>query len=141
MERNILASDMAMLKDALANLGNSYSVYSKCKVSCIVVSAKTGKQYKGVNIENSSYPCGICAERSAIASAVTAEGPDFRISAIYVVNSTANVFEPCGICRQTIGEFAGGDAKVFVGNCDLSKTESHLFREILPCSFSADAMR
>ncbi|HAL19018.1 MAG TPA: cytidine deaminase [Spirochaetaceae bacterium] len=141
MGKNISSSDLAILKEALSNLENSYSTYSKCKVSCIAVSAKTGKQYKGVNIENSSYPCGICAERSAIANAITAEGSDFRIAAIYVVNSTGNVFEPCGICRQTIGEFADGDAKVFVGNCDLSKTECHAFCEILPYSFSADAMK
>lgn len=141
MEENISDFDLAMLKEALANIGNSHSPYSSCKVSSVAVSAGTGKRYKGVNIENSSYPCGICAEQSAIAGAVSAEGSSFRLSAIYIVNSTDNVFEPCGLCRQVLREFASDDAKVFVGNHDLSRVEVHSFSDVLPHSFSSDAMK
>lgn len=52
-------------------LKNSYSPYSNFKVAAIVV-MKDGSEFKGVNVENASYGAAICAERSAIVSAVSA---------------------------------------------------------------------
>ena len=53
---------------------------------------------EGVNVENASYPLGVCAERTAFSRAV-AEGyrpGDFAVAAI-----TAS---PCGGCRQWLLE-------------------------------------
>ena len=52
-------------------LKNSYSPYSNFKVAAIVV-MKDGKEFNGVNVENASYGAAICAERSAIVSAISA---------------------------------------------------------------------
>ena len=59
------------MKEQLINLlKNSYSPYSNFRVASIAV-MKDGKQFKGVNVENASYGACICAERSAIVSAIS----------------------------------------------------------------------
>ena len=51
-------------------LDNSYSPYSNFKVAAILIT-KDGKEFYGVNVENASYGASICAERSAIVSAIS----------------------------------------------------------------------
>ena len=51
-------------------LKNSYSPYSHFLVSAIVI-MKDGCEFCGVNVENASYGASICAERSAIVSAIS----------------------------------------------------------------------
>ena len=51
-------------------LNNSYAVYSNYKVSCIL-ETKDNNYFYGVNVENASYGATICAERSAIVSAIS----------------------------------------------------------------------
>ena len=43
----------------------SYSPYSKFKVGAALL-CKDGKVFQGANIENSSYPLCMCAERNAL---------------------------------------------------------------------------
>ena len=60
------------MKEKLLELHkNSYSPYSNFAVSAILVMID-GKEFNGVNVENASYGAGICAERTAIVSAVAA---------------------------------------------------------------------
>ena len=49
---------------------NSYSPYSHFRVATIVI-MKDGTEFKGVNVENAAYGASVCAERSAILSAVS----------------------------------------------------------------------
>ena len=58
-----------LIQAALDCLENSYAPYSHYNVSAAVLCA-SGKIYTGVNVENASYPAGICAERNAISHAV-----------------------------------------------------------------------
>ena len=58
------------MKDKLKELlKNSYSPYSKFRVSSIVI-MKDGTEFGGVNVENASYGATICAERNAILQAI-----------------------------------------------------------------------
>ena len=61
--------------------------------------ARDGTVFEGVNVENAAYPLGICAEKSAIAAAVTA---GYRPGALDEIAITA---PPCGGCRQWLFEF------------------------------------
>ena len=54
---------------------------------------------EGVNVENASYPPGVCAERNALSSAVTL---GYRPGDVEAAAITAS---PCGGCRQWLHEF------------------------------------
>ena len=54
-----------LIRLALESLKNSYAPYSGYNVAAAVL-CSSGKIYTGVNVENASYPAGICAERNAM---------------------------------------------------------------------------
>ncbi len=56
----------------------------------------------GCNIENASY-VGCCAERTALANAMTVAGADARLLEVAVL-TPAPSGAPCGTCRQAIHE-------------------------------------
>ena len=90
-------TDQALLALADAAAARAYAPYSSFQVGCAVL-ARDGRVLEGVNVENASYPLGVCAERTAFSRAV-AEGyrpGDFAVAAI-----TAS---PCGGCRQWLLE-------------------------------------
>lgn len=91
----------SLLEEAKKAQDKAYAPYSKYKVGAAIL-ASSGKIYIGANIENQSYGATMCAERSAISSMVM--GGDHEIVAIAVV--TKDEGYPCGICLQTINEFA-----------------------------------
>jgi cytidine deaminase len=78
----------------------AYAPYSNYPVGAALL-ADSGRIYTGVNVENAAYPTGICAERTAVFTAVS-EG-ERQFQAIAVV--TANGGTPCGSCRQVLSEF------------------------------------
>lgn len=133
--------DMAKQLVALAfeNLGKSYAPYSHFHVSAAVL-ASSGKIYTGVNVENASYPAGICAERNAIFHAA-AEG-EREILAIAIVGGTeGNVTDytpPCGICRQVMREFSDPEKmKIYLAKTPEDIKEFTL-AELLPESFGPE---
>jgi len=85
---------------------NSYSPYSHFPVGAAVLTDE-GRIFVGTNIENSSYGLTICAERAAIAAAVS-QGQS-RIRAVAVYTDTDRPVPPCGACLQVIAEFADPD--------------------------------
>lgn len=117
---------------ALANKKNSYSPYSNFRVSC-VVKTKTGSVYKGVNIENAAYSPCLCAERSAMSTAISEGEKDFAY--IVITGDSKDTF-PCGVCRQFIKEFADDETKIVIAN---SPDDYKIFTidELLPHSFSS----
>ena len=108
---------------------NAYAPYSRFKVGAALLTAD-GSVYTGVNIENSSYPAGICAERSALAAAVSAGCRDFAAIAVCSENGSA---WPCGVCRQFIFEF-GENIRVISGD-DEDHLEEYTIAELLPKGF------
>ena len=91
---------------ALEMVPRAYAPYSRFQVGAAVL-AVSGKVYGGANVENASYPAGICAERNAIAQAVAAG--ERRLTAIAICGGrdgkVSGYCPPCGICRQTMREF------------------------------------
>lgn len=83
---------------------SSYSPYSRFRVGAALLCGD-GTVVTGTNVENRSFGLTICAERSAVASAVSAGRREFLALAV----STPDVEEavpPCGACRQVLSEFA-----------------------------------
>lgn len=87
----------------------AHAPYSGIHVGA-AVRASSGAVYRGNNVENASYPLGNCAETSAIAAGVQAEGAVFRIAeiAVWATDRDGAVLaaSPCGGCRQRIHELA-----------------------------------
>ena len=109
--------DRKMIDLAWEALQNAYAPYSEYLVGACVRDDQ-GRLFKGCNVENASYGVTICAERNAVATAVT-EGMR-KIKAIAVVSENrkmntdhkaeykADGFDlpsPCGACRQFMREF------------------------------------
>lgn len=93
-------------------LDNSHSPYSKYRVSAIVT-MKDGKEFGGVNVENASYGATICAERSAIVSAISSGYKKGDFDKLYVMCGDSNeVSTCCFVCRQVITEFFDKDSIV-----------------------------
>jgi cytidine deaminase len=111
---------------------NAYAPYSKFKVGAAVLTAG-GEVFTGVNIENSSYPAGICAERSAFAAAISAGERGFEAIAVCAESGAA---WPCGVCRQFMYEF-GEDIRVISGE-DEDHLEVYSLDELLPKGFRLD---
>lgn len=114
---------------------NAYVPYSNYRVGAILVS-KDGQVYSGCNIENASYGATICAERTAIAKAVSEGITQFE--AIFITSDSNEFAFPCGICRQVLVEFLpNGD--LYVVN---QKREYKKFKisDLLPHFFSSKDM-
>ena len=107
----------------------AYAPYSNYRVGAALLD-KEGRIYTGVNVENAAYPTSICAERSAVFSAVSSGARQFN--AIAVV--TRNAGTPCGSCRQVLSEF-GLDILVLVADEQAEIVQSLTVRDLLPHSF------
>ena len=59
-----------LIDEAVKAKDTSYSPYSKFRVGASLM-VEGGKIFRGCNVENASYPCGICAERNVISTAVS----------------------------------------------------------------------
>jgi cytidine deaminase len=110
----------------------AYAPYSRYRVGA-AVQAEDGRRFTGANLENAVYPLTICAERAAIACAVSAGVR--RIVALAVV--TSNGGSPCGSCRQVMREFGTPEMRVLIGTPDGEYRERRL-QELLPESFSSE---
>jgi cytidine deaminase len=90
---------------------NSYSPYSRFPVGAALLCAD-GTIVTGANVENRSFGLTICAERSAIFTALSMGRRIFRAIAIACPGSEVPV-SPCGACRQVLSEFCPPDMPVF----------------------------
>ena len=127
-----------LISKAFDMLDFAYVPYSRYTVGAALLS-KNGKIYTGCNIENVSFGPTNCAERTALFKAVSEGVKDF--TAIAVVGGPQkkvnDYCSPCGVCRQALREFCGGD---FIFILAKSKTEYRLMTmdQILPESFKPD---
>jgi len=101
-------SHQELVSAAEAARERAYAPYSGFSVGA-AVSDDQGRIFAGANVENASYGLAICAERSAIASAVSAGARHLR--ELVVVTGSHPPSAPCGACRQVMLEF-GPDMRV-----------------------------
>jgi len=105
----------ALLTEARKAADMAYVPYSKFRVGAALL-CKDGSIVTGCNVENRSYGLTICAERNAIAAAISSGRISFAAVAISAPDSVDPV-GPCGACRQVLSEFIPPEAPVrFAGN-------------------------
>ena len=126
-----------LVPQALAAMKFAYVPYSGFTVGAALLT-KSGKVYRGCNIENAAYGPSNCAERTAIFKAVSEGEREF--AAIAVVGGkdgvAADIFPPCGVCRQVMQEFCAPDFMIYMGRGDDSY-EAVPLEQLLPYGFNA----
>ena len=122
-----------LIKMAIEAREKAYVPYSGFKVGAALLT-KEGKVFTGCNIESASYSPTICAERTAIAKAVSEGYRD--IDTIAIVGSLEKLSYPCGVCRQMMREF-GEDIKIIVAK-SAEEYKEYTIRELLPESFGPE---
>ena len=132
----------ARIQAALDSLKNSYAPYSKFNVAAAVLCA-SGKVYTGVNVENASYPAGICAERNAIFHAAACG--ERKITAIAIVGGKDGVVDgycaPCGVCRQVMREFADPKELTVIVAKSADDYKEFTLAQLLPESFGPEFLK
>ena len=118
---------------AVTMLDRAYCPYSHFAVGAALECAD-GTVFTGCNIENAAFSPTICAERTAVAKAVSEGHTDFvRIA---IAGRSTDFCVPCGVCRQVLREFAPGIEVI----CLNGKGEEKVFTlsELLPYSFGPE---
>ena len=112
----------------------SYSPYSNFAVGAAILT-KDDKIFLGANIENSSYPLCMCAERNAIYHAMMEGYKKDDFIALALTADTEEPCSPCGACRQVISELLDEDLPIYMSNLkgDIKITTP---KELLPFAFS-----
>ncbi len=125
-----------LVEIALDARKNSYAPYSNYRVGSALLCDDGINIYSGCNIENASYPCGLCAERVALAKAVSDGHRKFR--AIAIVGSSEEICTPCGLCRQALFEFAPDLTVICCGS--KGNYEIHSLNELLAAGFGSSSL-
>ena len=117
----------------------SYSPYSHFAVGAALECAD-GSVFCGANIENASFPLGMCAERNAIYGAYLDGVKKEEIVALAIAADTDTPCSPCGACRQVISELLPKNAKILMANLKNDIKETTI-AELLPFAFSEDDLK
>ena len=128
-----------LVQEALAAREFAYTPYSNFNVGAALL-CKSGKVFRGCNIENAAYTPTSCAERTAFFKAISEGEHDF--SAIAVVGGPAGAppvdfCYPCGVCRQVIAEFCRRDFKIYVAK-SADEIREYSLDDILPHAFTEE---
>ncbi|MFO0850123.1 MAG: cytidine deaminase [Gemmataceae bacterium] len=121
---------------ATAAREKAFAPYSHFRVGA-ALEAADGAVYTGCNVESASYGLTLCAERVALAKAVS-DGHT-RFVRVAVVTDVPTLTPPCGACRQLLWEFAP-TADVILAN--LAGNVAHYkMADLLPFAFDASQLR
>ncbi len=138
------SQEMQLLCAAADTLKNSYSPYSKFPVGAAVL-CTNGHIYGGTNIENASFGLTICAERSAIFSAVAKGEREFAaLTIVFPQKGLGKLSTPCGACRQVMAEFFKPDTPIITADVSSGKPKgiAHWkLKDFYPHPFSPDALK
>jgi len=124
-----------LCRKAIEAKGRSYAPYSGFCVGAALLTA-SGEVYSGCNIENASYTPTVCAERTALFSAVADGERQFAMLAIVGGKGAdiAPATPPCGVCRQVLAEFCSPDFPILLVQSETEYEECTL-GELLPHAF------
>jgi len=119
-----------LVEAARAARRRAHAPYSGFRVGAAVRAG--GRVFEGANVENASYGLTICAERAAVVAAVL----DGRrtLQAVAIASTTSPPTPPCGMCLQTLAEFAGPGLPVTLAGARGARVETTL-GELLPRAF------
>lgn len=112
----------------------AYAPYSGFRVGA-ALETDAGTIVTGCNVENAAYGATICAERTAVASAVAAGHTRFRRLAL--VSDSPQPILPCGTCRQVLAEFG---TELVVESWAGEVVQRWTIADLLPAAFGRDQL-
>ena len=123
-------------KQALKARKNAHAPYSKFKVGAALKLKGQEEVALGCNVENASFGATMCAERTALFSAVALGGSKIKPEFLVIVTAEKEATVPCGLCLQALAEFCPDKMDVYLGNEEglLAKKK---FSDFLPHAFRA----
>ena len=128
-----------LVKKAVDARELSYSPYSRFKVGAALLT-KDGQVFVGANIENSSYPLCMCAERNALYNAMMHGYKKDDFEALALAADTEKPCSPCGACRQVISELFPSYKPIYMANIKGDIQETNV-PELIPFAFSEDDLK
>jgi cytidine deaminase len=105
----------ALIREAREARDRAYAPYSAFRVGAAVLT-RTGRVFKGCNVENASYGLTVCAERVALFLAVADGCVRGDFTHLAVIADTDEPLAPCGACRQVMMELGGPELMVIQAN-------------------------
>ena len=118
-----------LIQAAISASQYAYIPYSRYAVGA-ALQTDDGTVFTGCNIESAAYSPTICAERTALAKAIS-EGYQ-QFTAIAVV--TRDGGSPCGVCRQMLYEFSAS-MTVILADFEAKVHHTLPLSELLPYGF------
>lgn len=115
----------------------AYCPYSNFQVGAALLTID-GKTITGCNIENLAHSPGICAERCAIAKAISMGYREFKACAV-VAYQKNHFTSPCGVCRQVLIEFAPNDYPIYITKPEANEVLVSSVHKLLPHFFHNDS--
>ena len=127
-------AERLLFQEAVTVAERAYAPYSGFAVGAVAV-GPSGRSHHGVNVENASYPAGLCAERAALAALVAFGERELRYVAVAAADGRDCL--PCGLCLQALSEFgdpeivcaAGGGGRASCACASCSRRRSRRRRE------------
>jgi cytidine deaminase len=115
-----IESSINMERETLLRLAREAALRAHCPYSHFHVGAALiadGKTYLGANVEISSYGLSLCAERSALAAAISDGAKTVTHIAVACIDAPPDAplgaRTPCGACRQWLADLAP-DAVIYI---------------------------
>ena len=125
-----------LIEAAREALESAHVPYSAYRVGAALETAD-GSVFVGCNIENANYSNSLHAEEVAVAEAVKTGHREFQRLA--VTSAARDGLTPCGMCRQTLAEFAGDDLEILCETGD--GVDRYTLGELLPNTISEQMLQ
>lgn len=103
-----------------------------------MLSSSSNTIYTGCNVENASFCLTTCAERTAVAKAVSDGSKKFKYVAVCAVGPNNSFVSPCGSCRQILNEFKieNDDMIIYLVKPNRDTVKVCSLADLLPLSFN-----
>lgn len=124
-----------LVKEAKEVQPRAYAPYSGFHVGSALL-MEDGSIFRGVNVENASYPVTLCAERNAIGAATTAGNR--KAIAVAITTDAETPVMPCGVCAQALYEL-NPDLLVIAEAPDGTRREARM-TDVLPMAFQGEGL-
>ena len=125
--------------EAIEARKKAYTPYSHFQVGAALLT-KSGKIYRGCNVENAAYTPTNCAERTAFFKAVSEGEREFAAIAIAAgpEGGELSFTSPCGVCRQVMREFCEPEHFRIIMGTGTEQLHVSTLKELFPFGFGPE---